>query len=63
MLLGFPLDHLNLDTIQNAIASFGRVILWENDKRYLARLLVKSRVTNLHEVPHFIVISKSEGFQ
>jgi hypothetical protein len=31
MLLGFPLDHWNHDTIQNAIASFGRVILWEND--------------------------------
>jgi hypothetical protein len=47
MLLGFPLDHWNHDTIQNAIASFGRVILWENDKRYLASLLVKARVTDL----------------
>jgi hypothetical protein len=62
MLLGFPLDHCNHSSIQNAIASFGRVILWENDRGFLARLLVKARVTDLEDVPHFIVISESFGF-
>jgi hypothetical protein len=35
MLLGFPLDYWNLASIQNAISSFGRVILWENDQGFL----------------------------
>jgi hypothetical protein len=29
MLLGFPLDHWINECIQNAIASFGRVLLWK----------------------------------
>jgi hypothetical protein len=44
MLMGFPLDYWNHDCIQNALAGFGRVLLWENDKSFLARLLVKARV-------------------
>jgi hypothetical protein len=47
MLLGFPLDYWNHDCIQGAIASFGRVLLWENDMQHLARLLVRARVTEL----------------
>jgi hypothetical protein len=35
MLLGFLLDHWNNDCIQNTIASFGIVLLWENDMRHL----------------------------
>jgi hypothetical protein len=47
MLLGFPLDNWNNEDIQNVIASFCRVILWENDKHHLTRLMVRARVTNL----------------
>jgi hypothetical protein len=63
MLLGFPLDHWNHDSIQNVIVSFGRVILWEKDLDYKARLLVHARVTDLADVPHFIVLTKSSGLQ
>jgi hypothetical protein len=52
-----------LNVLKNSIASIGRLIIWENDRSYLTRLLVKVRVIELHEVPHFIVISKADGFQ
>jgi hypothetical protein len=62
MLMGFPLDHWNHECIQSAIGSFGRLLLWENNRTNLARLLVKARVTELEVVPHFLVISEVEGF-
>jgi hypothetical protein len=62
MLLGFPLDYWTIESIQNAIGTFGKMMLWENDRGHLARLMVKARVTNLEDVPHFIVFSESEGF-
>jgi hypothetical protein len=63
MLLGFPLDYWNFESIQNAVVVFfGKVLLWENDKNNLARLLVKARVTDLQDVPHFIVVTETEGF-
>jgi hypothetical protein len=57
MLMSFPLDHWNHECIQSAIISFGRMLLWENYRAHLARLLVKARVTELESVPHFLVIS------
>jgi hypothetical protein len=57
MLLGFPLDHWNHDSIKNAIGSFGKAIPWEKDLDYRARLLVHARVTDLVDVPHFIVLT------
>jgi hypothetical protein len=63
MLLGFPLHYRNNKNIQIAIASFGRVLLWKNDRVYLVRVLVKARFTNLHEVPQFIVITEAKGFE
>jgi hypothetical protein len=63
MLLGFSLDYWNHDCIQNALAGFGRVLLWENDRSFLARLMVKARVTEFHNAPNFIVVTDSEGFQ
>jgi hypothetical protein len=63
MLLGFPLDHWNHTSIQCVIASFGRVILWENDVDYLTWLLVRARVIDLEDVPLFIVLIESNGFQ
>jgi hypothetical protein len=63
MLMGFPLDFWNQENIQYAIASFGRVIIWENDRTNLARLLVRARVTELQDVPHFILFTNMEGYQ
>jgi hypothetical protein len=49
--------------IQNAIGSFGLVILWEKDLDYRARLLLHARVTDLADAPHFILLTESNGFQ
>jgi hypothetical protein len=62
MLMGFPLDYWNGDDIQSVIASFESVLLWENDHRHFARLLVRARVIELQDVPHFIALTEVEGF-
>jgi hypothetical protein len=62
MLMGFPLDFWNHECIQNTLAAFGKVLLWENDQSFLTRLMVKARVTKLYDVPHFVVVTESEGF-
>lgn len=51
MLLGSPLDFWTLEHIQNAIGSFGRLIMWEVDNANLTRLLVQARVISLEETP------------
>jgi hypothetical protein len=58
MIFGFSLDYWNHESIQSAIASFGRVLLWENDRGFLTRLLVKVRVIDLQDIPYFIVVSE-----
>jgi hypothetical protein len=63
MLLGFPLDYWNNDSIQNALGSFRCMIMWENDQDHLARLMVRVQVIDLREVPYFLVLTKAEGFQ
>jgi hypothetical protein len=39
------------------------MIMWENDREHLARLMVRVRVTDLREVPYFLVLTEAEGFQ
>jgi hypothetical protein len=62
MLLGFPLDYHSSDYLQAAIGSFGRLILWEEDRHNVTRTLLWVRVTSLEEVPQFIVFSEMKGF-
>jgi hypothetical protein len=62
MLLGFPLDYRSSEYLQAAIGSFGRLILWEEDRSDISRTLLRVRVTSLEEVPQFIVFSEAEGF-
>jgi hypothetical protein len=63
MLLVFPLDHWNNESIQNANASFGCLMMWENDRRHLTRLMVKARVTDLQDIPHILLLIEAEDFQ
>jgi hypothetical protein len=63
MFLGFPLDYWSNDNIQNALGCFGRMIMWENDRDHLALLMVRARVTDLREVPYFLVLTEAKGFQ
>jgi hypothetical protein len=62
MLLGFPLDYRSSEYLQAAIGSFGRLILWEEDRHNVTRTLLRVRVTSLEEVPQFIVFSEADGF-
>jgi hypothetical protein len=62
MLLGFPLDYRSLEYLQAVIGSFGRLILWEEDRHNVTRTLLRVRVTSLEEVPQFIVFSEADGF-
>jgi hypothetical protein len=63
LLLGFPLDFWTHEHIQNAVRAFGRVLMWDPDPNNATRLLVRARVTSLHEVPQSIMFSVAEGFQ
>jgi hypothetical protein len=62
MLLGFHLDYRSSEYLQAAIGSFGRLILWEEDRSNVSRTLLRVRVTSLEEVPQFIVFSEANGF-
>jgi hypothetical protein len=39
------------------------MLMWENDNDHLTRLMVQARVTDLHDVPQYLVVTKSDGFQ
>jgi hypothetical protein len=38
-------------------------MIWENDRSNLVRLLVRARVTELQDVPHYILFTDMEGYQ
>lgn len=61
ILMGFPLDYWETDYIQDAVCSFGRVDNWINNRRRLARLLVRIRVADLQSIPQWIVYSDGVG--
>jgi hypothetical protein len=39
------------------------MLMWENDNDHLTRLMVRARVTDLHDVHQYLVVTKSDGFQ
>lgn len=55
LLLGFPSDYLSERHITQAVGKFARVLLFEADERYLARVLVRARVKDVTKVPQFVV--------
>lgn len=62
MLIGYPEDYRSTHEIADTIKSFGRIILWQKDN-VLGRVILKARVTELTDVPHYIVISKGDDFE
>nr|TKW28031.1 hypothetical protein SEVIR_3G297000v2 [Setaria viridis] len=62
LLIGYPLDSRNLDDIRDAIKSFGRLICWQKDN-IMARVVVKARVTDLEDVPHYLIFSEGDDFE
>lgn len=63
LLLGFPMDYLSQENIQHSIASFGKMLTWEEDKSNRNIVLVKARVTDLGDIPKHIVMLENDGFQ
>jgi hypothetical protein len=61
MLLNFPEDYKIDRHIQNAVSGFGRLILYEVSDEFPGRVMARVRITNLQEVPHFIVYSDSHN--
>jgi hypothetical protein len=62
MLIGFPPDYRSNEQIGDTIKSFERLLFWQRDNN-LARVIIKARVTELADVPHYIVISEGDNFE
>jgi hypothetical protein len=62
LLLGYPLDYWNNENLEATISSFGRMLIWERDDKYLGKLIIKAKVTSLEDVPNFIVVTDGDAF-
>nr|TKW21025.1 hypothetical protein SEVIR_4G189000v2 [Setaria viridis] len=62
MLIGFPIDSRSSHEIEDSIRSFGRMILWQKDD-VLARVILKARVTDLVDIPHYLIMSEGDDFE
>jgi hypothetical protein len=56
MLLGYPLDYRNLAHNDQAVASFGKMVIWHNDERDLGYVLVKCLYNDPQIVPRYLVL-------
>jgi hypothetical protein len=62
LLIGFPVDNRNMEDISNLIKPFGRLICWQKDD-VLGRIYVKARVTDLTDVPHYLIFLEGDDFE
>jgi hypothetical protein len=62
MLIGYPADYRSNEEIADIIKSFGRLLFWQRDN-VLARVIIKTRVTELTDIPHYIIISEGDSFE
>jgi hypothetical protein len=62
MLIGYPPDYRSIEEIGDTIKSFGRLLFWQRDN-VLARVIIKARVTDLADIPHYIIISEGDFFE
>lgn len=62
MLIGFLIDSRNIEDIRDSIKSFGRLIYWQKDS-VMARVVVKARVTDLEDMPHYLIMSEGDDFE
>jgi hypothetical protein len=58
MLLGFPLDYWTIESIQNAIGNFGKMMLWENDRGHHLCAIILSSILKKGKKQFVEVISK-----
>jgi hypothetical protein len=62
MLIGYPPDYRSNEEIGDTIKSFGRLLFWQRDN-VLARVIIKARITDLVDIPHYIIISEGDFFE
>lgn len=62
MLIGYPVNYRNVEDIADSIKPFGRLMFWQRDN-VLERIIIKATVTELTEVPHYIVISEGDDHE
>nr|TKW31368.1 hypothetical protein SEVIR_2G100900v2 [Setaria viridis] len=62
LLIGYPIDSREIEDIRDAIKSFGRLICWQKDN-VMARVVVKFRVTELEDIPHYLIFSEGDDFE
>lgn len=63
MFLGFNIDHWNNRLVDKALSDWGSLVTWEEDHGHLSRILVKSKVAALQEIPWFIYCSENDDFK
>lgn len=61
MLVGFPLDYWSMSYIQDAIKSFGKLLVSKKDLNNLALIIIKGRVLDLDQVSKSIQIIDGDG--
>lgn len=61
MMMWFPQDYREDEYITNATSSFGRVMYWIDDPAYINRILVRARVSDLEDIPNFLVVTEGEN--
>ena len=56
MLMNFPLECWDLDTIILSMAQYGRLLVWNKDNTNKARVLIKLRAYDIDRIPLSLVV-------
>jgi hypothetical protein len=62
MLLAYPFDYRNLAHIDQAVASFGKMVTWHNNGRDLGYVLIKC-LHNDHQTDPRSLVLRQEGIE
>ena len=61
--MAFPFVIISIHEIDNAVKSFGKLLVWDRVKSTKACLVVKIRVEEMKDIPTNIVIGEGDDFQ
>ena len=59
MLMNFPSECWDLNTIVKSLAQYSNVLIWNRDNSNRARILVKIRVYDIDKIPMSIVVTQT----
>jgi hypothetical protein len=59
MILNFPLECWDVDTVSRSVVPYGCFLVWNKDLSNRARILVKIRAYNIDTLPMSIVVIKN----